>query len=351
MNRHLLVMCAMLLFFSAHVRGQERVITGKVTAQDDGTPIPGVNVLMKGTTLGTSTDSDGNYSIFVSGDNVVLVFSFIGYQTSEISVGTRSVVDVQFTSDITQLNEVIVVGYGTQIKQDLTGNIAQVKGETIRNLPVQTFEQSIQGRAAGVFVETGNGKLGQGVKMRIRGASSVSADNQPLFVVDGFIVTSTSQSSSYGATNPLVDINPNDIESIEILKDASASAIYGARAANGVVIITTRRGKSGRTTFNVNLQTGVSQETNRREFLNTAQYVELLREGAKNVGASEDDPFYIDYAEDRMTRAGAENAASWNDPSSPDYVDTDWQDEVFQKGHFQQMDFSFFIFLLFVRFN
>ncbi len=141
-------------------------------------------------------------------------------------------------------------------------------------------------------------------------------------------------------TNPLVDINPNDIESIEILKDASASAIYGARASNGVVIITTRRGKSGKTVFNVNLQTGVSQETNRREFLNTAQYVELFREGAKNVGASEDDSFYINRIEARMTRHGAGNPASWNDPTSPDYVDTDWQDEVFQKGKFNQMDIS-----------
>ena len=340
MKRILLGMCVMLLFVSGLVFGQGRVVTGKVTSLDDSSPLPGVNVLLKGTSAGTSTDSDGNYSISVADDNAVLVFSFIGYQTTEISVGARSVVDAQITTDVTQLSEVVVVGYGTQIKQDLTGNIAQVKGEAIRNLPVQSFEQAIQGRAAGVFVETGNGKLGQSVKMRIRGASSVSADNQPLYVVDGFIVTSASQSSANAATNPLVDINPNDIESIEILKDASASAIYGARASNGVVIITTRRGKSGKTVFNVNLQTGVSQETNRREFLNTAQYVELFREGAKNVGASEDDSFYINRIEARMTRHGAGNPASWNDPTSPDYVDTDWQDEVFQKGKFNQMDIS-----------
>ena len=333
-------MCVMLLFFSGQVFGQERVVTGKVTSQDDGTPVPGVNVMVKGTTVGTASDSEGNYRISVSGDNVQLVFSFIGYQTTEVAVGARTTVDVQLPTDVQQLSEVVIVGYGTQIKQDLTGNIAQVKGETIRNLPVQTFEQSIQGRAAGVFVETGNGKLGQGVKMRIRGASSVSADNQPLYVVDGFIITSSNQSSTDGATNPLVDINPGDIESIEILKDASASAIYGARAANGVVIITTRRGKSGKTNFTINLFSGVSEETNRRDFLNTAQYVELLREGAKNVGASEADDFYIGYIESRMTRAGAGNPASWNDPSSPDYVDTNWQNQVFRQGKFNQMDIS-----------
>lgn len=331
MQKQLLIV--MLLCVSLFSYGQDRVVSGVVRGAEDGQPIPGVNVLVKGTNVGTTTDSEGNYKISLPSGTETLVFSFIGLKTSEVLVGGRATVDVALESDITQLSEVVVVGYGTQIKQDLTGNIAKVKGDDIRNLPVQTFEQSIQGRAAGVFVETGNGKLGQGVKMRIRGASSVTADNQPLYVVDNFIVTSQSQSSANAATNPLVDINPSDIESIEILKDASASAIYGARAANGVVIITTKRGKAGRTSFNVGYQTGVSTETNRREFLNTAQYVELMREAGKASGR-------LARIESRLDRNGAQNSNSWADPTSPEYVDTDWQDQVFQRGKFQQMDLS-----------
>src|SRR5688572_2728909 len=278
MRRHLLGMCVFLLFLSGQVLGQERVVTGKVTSQDDGTAVPGVNVLLKGTSTGTATDADGNFSISVTGDAPILVFSFIGYQTAEVSVGTRSVVDVQIATDITQLTEVVVVGYGTQLKQDLTGNIASVSGAEIQNIPVPTFEQAIQGRAAGVFVESGNGKLGQGIKVRVRGSSSVSAGNQPLYVIDGIPLTSDNQASAQGATNPLADLNSNDFESVEILKDASAAAIYGSRAANGVVLITTKRGKAGKTSFNLNYMTGSSKPTNHVDWLNTEEYVELFTE-------------------------------------------------------------------------
>jgi TonB-linked SusC/RagA family outer membrane protein len=327
------LLCLLLLLVANLSFGQDRVVSGVVRAAEDGTPLPGVNVVVKGTNVGATTDAEGNYKISVPSGSETLVFTFIGLRSTEVTIGGRSIVDVSLESDITQLSEVVVVGYGTQIKQDLTGNIARVKGDEIRNLPVQTFEQSIQGRAAGVFVETGNGKLGQGVKMRIRGASSVTADNQPLFVVDNFIITSENQSSATAATNPLVDINPADIESIEILKDASAAAIYGARAANGVVIITTKRGKAGRTSFNVGYQSGVSTETNRREFLNTAQYVELMREAGKASGR-------LARIESRLDRNGAANRNSWADPSSPEYVNTDWQDQVFQRGKFEQIDVS-----------
>ena len=323
---------------------QERVVRGKVSSPEDNSPIPGVNILVKGTGAGTSTDSDGNYSLSVAGDNAVLTFSFIGYVTQEIVVGTRTVVDVQLAMDVKQLSEVVVVGYGTQIKQELTGNIASVKGQDIQNLPVQSFEQAIQGRAAGVFVEAGTGKLGQGIKVRVRGASSVSAGNQPLYVIDGIPVTSDDQASVDGATNPLADLNPNDIESIEILKDASAASIYGSRAANGVMLITTKRGKSGQTNFNIGYQTGFSKETNRVDFLNTKQYVELITDATtgdltnalirrlNNYGA---DPL-------ALTNPTTNNTphASWITPGAPGYVNTDWQDQIFQKGNFNQLDFS-----------
>lgn len=343
MRRHLLVVCVMLLFFSGQVLGQERVVTGKVTSQDDGTAVPGVNILLKGTSTGSATDSDGNYSISVTGDAPVLVFSFIGYQTAEVSVGTRSVVDVQIATDVTQLTEVVVVGYGTQLKQDLTGNIASIGGAEIQNIPVPTFEQAIQGRAAGVFVEAGNGKLGQGIKVRIRGSSSVSAGNQPLYVVDGIPVTSSSQASAQGMTNPLADLNSNDFESVEILKDASAAAIYGSRAANGVVLITTKRGKSGKTKFNLNYMTGFSEPTNHVEWLNTAEYVELFTEANGGMTNSLTRRFNR-YGADplALTNPTTNNTpyASWSDPTSPLYTDTDWDKEAFQDATMNQFDFN-----------
>lgn len=343
MKRHLLVMCVMLLFFSGQVFGQGRVVSGKVTSQDDGTPVPGVNVLLKGTSTGTASDADGNYSISVTGDNAILVFSFIGYQTAEVNVGTRSVVDVQIATDVTQLTEVVVVGYGTQLKQDLTGNIASVSGAEIQNIPVPTFEQAIQGRAAGVFVEAGNGKLGQGIKVRVRGSSSVSAGNQPLYVVDGIPVTSDNQASAQGATNPLADLNSNDFESVEILKDASAAAIYGSRAANGVVLITTKRGKSGKTKFNLNYMSGFSEPTNHVKWLNTAEYVELFTEANGGLTNSLIRRFNR-YGADplALTNPTTNNTpyASWSDPSSPLYTDTDWDKQAFQDATLNQFDFN-----------
>jgi TonB-linked SusC/RagA family outer membrane protein len=341
MKRHVLLMCVALLFFAGQVFGQERVVTGKVTSQEDGSPIPGANVLVKGSSSGTATDADGNYSISITGDNTVLVFSFLGYQSAEVQVGSRTSVDVQLATDITQLTEVVVVGYGTQLKQDLTGNIASVDGSAIQSIPVPTFEQAIQGRAAGVFVEAGNGKLGQGIKVRVRGSSSVSAGNQPLYVIDGIPVTSQSQATTGGATNPLADINSNDIESIEILKDASAGAIYGSRAANGVVLITTKRGKTGKTNFSVNYLTGFSKPTNHVEWLNTEEYVELFTESNGALTTS---------LINRFNRYGADPAAltaptgvpyeSWAVPGAPGYVDTNWDKEAFQDAKTNQFDFS-----------
>lgn len=344
MKRHLLVMCAMLLFFSGQVFGQERVVSGKVTSQDDGTPVPGVNVLVKGTTTGTATDSDGNYRITVSGDNAVLVFSFIGYQTTEVSVGTRTTVDAQLPLDVQQLSEVVVVGYGTQLKQDLTGNVAKVSGASIQNIPITTFEQAIQGRAAGVLVTSQNGKLGQGMNIRIRGSSSISASNEPLYVVDGMIVTTDNFSSNDAATNPLADLNTNDIESIEILKDASSAALYGSRGANGVVLITTKRGKAGKTNFTANFQFGSSKPTNQRKFLNAKQYVELMTESAYNRDLRNGiDPInnpaeypdsWLEFWEGYMDYLGGDT--DWRTLET----NTNWEDQAYQKANLKSFDFT-----------
>jgi TonB-linked SusC/RagA family outer membrane protein len=334
MKQILLIALASLLLYVPGF-AQDRVVNGKVTSSEDGSATPGVNVLVKGTSMGTTTDADGKFSISVPEGSNTLVLSFIGYRTTEVEIGTRTIVDVQLESDITQLSEVVVVGYGTQIKQDLTGNIAQVKGDEIRNVPVPSFEQAIQGRAAGVFVESGNGKLGQGIKVRIRGASSVSAGNQPLYVIDGIPLTTANQSSSTAATNPLTDINPTDIESIEILKDASASAIYGSRAANGVVLITTRRGKSGKTNFNVGYQTGTSEATGHREWLNTQEYVDFFKEARAAT-----DAYTITSIENRFTRYAAGDRTAWENPGSPTYTNTNWEDQVLRKGGINQFDLS-----------
>jgi len=334
MKKFLLVCFSLVVVFN--LWAQERVVSGKVTSAEDGSSLPGVNVVLSGSSTGTVTDIDGNYKINVPASGGALRFSFIGLVSQEIQIGGSSRIDVALVQDVQQLSEIVVVGYGTQIKQDLTGNIAQVKGSELSKIPVASFDQAMQGKAAGVFVEAGTGKLGQGIKVRVRGSSSVSAANQPLYVIDGMPITSSSQSSTEGQTNPLVDINPNDIESIEILKDASASAIYGSRAANGVVLITTKRGKSGKTNFDVGFFTGFSSETGRREFLNTQEYVELFTES--NGGLTES-------LTNRFNRYGAAPsgppAASWATPGAPGYVDTDWQDEIFRNdAGISQLDIS-----------
>lgn len=326
------ILLCMGLFMSLIVtaNAQERTVSGKVTSTEDGSALPGVNVVVKGTTDGTVTDVDGNYKLSVPATgNSALVFSFIGLSTMEVLIGERSIIDVSLSLDVTQLSEVVVVGYGTQIKQDLTGNIARVKGDDLKNIPVPSFEQSMQGRAAGVFVEAGNGKLGQGIKVRVRGSSSVSADNQPLYVIDGIPITQQSQSSSTAATNPLVDINPNDIESLEILKDASASAIYGSRAANGVILITTKRGKSGKTNFNIGYLTGVSTPTGNREWLNTEEYVELFTEANGGLTTGLINRFNR-YGGAPSTHPSGVPHESWAVPGAPGYVDTKWEDYVFR---------------------
>jgi TonB-linked SusC/RagA family outer membrane protein len=306
-----------------------------VTSAEEGSALPGVSVLEKGTSNGTTTDASGAYRLAV-GDNATLVFSFIGLVTQEIAVGNRTTADVQLSADVQSLNEVVVVGFGTQGKRDVTGNIAKVSGATIENTPVPTVEQALQGRSAGVFIQSNNGKLGQGIQVRVRGSSSISASNQPLYVIDGIPVTSESQSSSTAQTNPLADLNFNDVESIEILKDASAAAIYGSRASNGVVLITTKRGKSGRTNFNVGYYTGVSSPTRTREWLNTQEYVEFFSEARANavaLGLSRTTQAALDA---RFTRYAAGDAAGWQVPT----INTDWEQQAYQQGRVSQYDIS-----------
>ena len=249
---------------------QERTVTGRVLSGDDNTGLPGVNVAVKGTTRGTTTDANGDYRIAVPNNQAVLVFSSVGSISQEVTVGNRSQIEVRLAADDKTLNEVVVVGYGTQKKSQLTGAISSVSAKEITELPLTNARQALQGRAAGVDVTQAGSKPGRGPQIRIRGRRSINASNDPLYVLDGI---------------PLVgnidDVNPNDIESLEVLKDASATAIYGSRGSNGVVLVTTKLGKPGKTVVSFDSYYGLNQSLGRIEVFNGSEFAEYVRESRR----------------------------------------------------------------------
>ena len=275
------------------------VITGTVTSQEDGEAIPGVNISISGTTTGTATDIDGNYTINAPEDGT-LVFSFIGYTTEEVPVNSRSVIDVAMVVDVQSLEEVVVIGYGTVNKSDLTGSVSSVSSEEINSFPTSNILQALEGRAAGVQVLQSTGAPGAGINLRIRGRNSIQGGNDPLYVVDGFPFSG----------NP-THLNNSDIESIEVLKDASATAIYGSRGANGVVLITTKHGRAGQT--KVDFETSYSVQTLRKklELMNGREYALLNNLQAEN-----------DSLEPYFTQEEIDNFGEGYD----------WQDLVFQEA-------------------
>jgi TonB-linked SusC/RagA family outer membrane protein len=320
---------------------QEKVIKGTIKDAKDNALLPGVTVKVKGAGIGTVSGIDGTYQLSVKDASATLVFSFIGYADQEVQVGNRSTIDVSLGNGNKDLSEVVVVGYGTQVKRDLTGSISKVSSQEISNYPAASFESSLQGKAAGVVIESGSGKLGQGIKVRIRGTSSISASSQPLYVIDGIPLMTVSQSDENNEpTNPLADINPNDIESVEVLKDASASAIYGARGSNGVVLITTKRGRQGeKTQISLDMNYGFSNPTRKRKFLNATQYVSLLQEAATNDAKAD----YASNPDSYDSEAAAISEYVDEINSYLDYyslgtdwskgeVNTNWEDQMFHKN-------------------
>ncbi|MBU1820588.1 MAG: TonB-dependent receptor, partial [Bacteroidetes bacterium] len=253
---------------------QDKVVTGVITSGEDNTTLPGVTVVLKNTNVGTTTDQDGKYRITVEGPNSTLVFSAVGFTTQEVQVGNRSTINLTMAVDLKTLNEVVVVGYGTQKKSQLTGAISSVSSREINELPVTNARQALQGRAAGVDVNQAGSKPGSAPQIRIRGRRSFNASNDPLFVVDGIPLA-----------GGIDDINPNDIASMEVLKDASSTAIYGSRGANGVVIVTTKRGTPGKTTVSIDTYTGFSQPLGRIDVMNGAEFAEYKRESRRAVNA------------------------------------------------------------------
>lgn len=274
--------CLVFIFLLFSVTAwSQRTITGRVTSSDDNTSLPGVNVLEKGTTNGTVTDVEGNYSITV-GENAVLVFSFVGFASQEVTVGTQSSINVALEPDVRALSEVVVIGYGEVERRDATGAISSLRSEDFNRGVISSPEQLIQGRAPGVQITSSSGEPGAGVNIRIRGTSSVRGGNNPLFVVDGVPLSgddvssggSASSMGSSSARNPLNFLNPDDIASIDILKDASATAIYGSRGANGVVIITTKSGKGATGGLDYSYNVGISRITKKYDLLNRDEFLD-----------------------------------------------------------------------------
>ncbi|MFT3738344.1 MAG: TonB-dependent receptor [Breznakibacter sp.] len=295
--RFVLMFCLSMLWVGAWA--QQKNVQGSVTDAQTGESMPGVSVLQKGTTNGTVTDINGKYELTVTSDNATLIFSFIGYQTVERVVEGAGVISVAMVEETTALDAVVVIGYGTTKKKDLTTAVVSVSDEDIKNRPIMSAAQAIQGKAAGVMVVQPSGKPGVGMTLRVRGSTSINASNEPLYVVDGF------------PTSDISNINPTDIESMQILKDASSSAIYGARASNGVVLITTKRGKTGEAKVTFEMQQGITQIGKTIDVLNTAQYRDLMDE-VLGVGTVPDD----------ITN------------------NTDWNKEVFKTGTLQNYQLS-----------
>ncbi|MFV8368186.1 SusC/RagA family TonB-linked outer membrane protein [Flavobacterium sp. LB2R40] len=264
------------------VFAQEKTVTGVVS--DATGPIPGANVVVRGTNRSAQTDFDGKYSIKANAGEV-LVFSFVGMKETTASVGASSTLSVRMEQQDNTLEEVVVVGYGTQKKKNLTGSISQIKGDAIASLATPSFESQLAGRAAGVQVTSNSGVLGQAPRIRIRGIGSISSGSYPLVVVDGVPIF-TGDVGGYANTNALGDINPADIESTEILKDGSATAIYGSRASNGVILITTKKGKGGKFRVNYNTYTGVASPIDFLDLLGTKDFVTIQNEKRSNRAAS-----------------------------------------------------------------
>lgn len=281
-------------------------ISGTVSDAQTGEVLPGVNILVKGTDSGTSTDAEGAFELTVPSLQDTLVFSFIGYQTQEVPLIGQTELDVQMQSEVVSGEEVVVVGYGTQQRRDLTGSISSVGAEDMTSQQSTSFDDALQGKLSGVRVVQSNGAPGGRNRIRIRGQNSVLGGSEPLYVIDGVPIIS----GSSGNTNLLSSINPSDIESIDVLKDASATAIYGARGSNGVIQITTKSGNQGQQQVDFESSFSFSEVDNKLDLMNAEQFVEIANERAQNDGASEPFP----------------------NPSEVTNVDTDWMNEILQSG-------------------
>ena len=313
MRKLLLTLTAFLLFAGSLLA--QKTVTGKVT-DDKGNPIPNASVLVKGTTTGTSTKADGTFSLTVPSNAKALIVSAIDMTTQEKAIGSQTSLDFSLSQEDKTISEVVVVGYGTQRKKEVTGSIASVKGAAIANKPVQSFEQALGGRAAGVQVTIPSGVLNAQPVIRIRGTNSISLSSYPLIVVDGVPAYTGDFSGTSAAGNALASINPNDIESIDVSKDAAASAIYGSRAANGVVFVTTKKGKGGKSRVTLDSWVGFSKTFGLPDLLDAFQYTDHKNEALVNAG----------------TFNAATNAFALTNGPDGQPINTRWYDYVYRTG-------------------
>lgn len=355
---HLLFM-AMFALLQATGYSQNKEVTGTVTDPAK-LSIPGVNVLVKGTNRGVSTDFDGKYKISVS-PGETLVFSFVGFIKKEQKVGASNTYNISLDAESSVLNEVTVIGYGTQKKKLVTGAISGIKTENFTERPISRVDQGLVGQIAGVRVKQTTGLPGQPFSIEIRGAGSITAGNEPLYVIDGFPISTEGTNVNGGFSNgsPLDNMNPNDIASVEVLKDAAASSIYGSRAANGVVLITTKKGKKGKTKFTFNTYGGINREANRVDMLSSEQWIDRAKTmidaqwvGSGIAGASASQTTAERIAAYNSVNPSAPLTTSntryftylyderWDIPGHPglDYID--WQDKVFRTGEFSNYQLS-----------
>jgi TonB-linked SusC/RagA family outer membrane protein len=295
---------------------QEGTIKGRVTAGDTDDPLPYAHVLVKGSTTGTVTDNEGNYSIKLPEPGAVLVFSFVGYISREIDVAGQTNLDVVLNPDITEMDQVVVIGYGTVKKRDLTGSVSVVSSQQMTKTNAPSLDRALQGKAAGVLVSGTSGRPGSEPTVKIRGIGSINRQSEPLYVIDGLTVT--------GGIN---HINPDDIESVNILKDASASAIYGARGANGVIIITTKRGTQGKTSISFSTYMSFSKIPRLHDIMNADEYVAFTDSAYKYYNSDPANPFKP------LPSAYSDSARAENGQ-----VYTDWQDEISRPAWGQNYD-------------
>src|SRR5690554_1971584 len=330
MARNLRLLSVLMLLFSHLLAfGQQKTVTGKVTDSTN-EPLPGVSIVIEGTTSGVITDFDGNYNITLPEGQDVLIFSFIGFENQRVPVGTRSHINVTLESSVLSLDEVVVVGYGTMKKSEISSASVSVGEDKIKGSVITNLDQALQGRAAGVTSVMTSGAPGSSVSIRVRGQATINAGAEPLYVIDGVIWQGGSTSGlSLGldigngrvsAVSPLSTLNPSDIVSMEILKDASATAIYGAQGANGVVLITTKRGSEGKARFTYESIFGIQNQVKRLDMMN-------LRE-------------YATYSNALMaTTAGGFEQPEYSDPNLLG-AGTNWQDAIFREAYMHSHNVS-----------
>jgi len=325
---------------------QASKVTGKVV-DTTGAPLPGVSVVIKGTTNGVITNLDGEYSLANVPVGATISFSFVGMKPQSIAVGNKTTINVTLEEESIGLEEVVAVGYGTQKKRDVVGASASFKAENLEERPLVRIDQSLVGQMAGVQVKQTTGALGKAFSIQVRGAGSISAGNEPLYVIDGFPLAAASPNSSgnYASGNPLDNINPNDIESIQVLKDAASAAIYGSRAANGVVLITTKHGKSGKPQITFNSYVGYNEASRQLDMLSAEEWIDRAKEmiNAQWVASGTGRLASQTTAERRQILGLAANAYNtnymiddrWDMPGHPGLNYINWQDEIFRKGMVQ----------------